>query len=85
MGVSVWLAGIPQLSGFFGVSEKLVCGSQKAPGIYNVTMREVPQRLVSPSEETPLKKKKKKKKKGFQDLGDLDAEGLLALAGRHPQ
>ena len=26
-----------------------------------ITMREVPQRLVSPSEETPLKKKKKKK------------------------
>ena len=26
-------------------------------------MREVPQRLVSPSEETPFKKKKKKKKK----------------------
>ena len=25
-------------------------------------MREVPQRLASPSEETPLKKKKKKKK-----------------------
>ena len=28
-----------------------------------VTMREVPQRLASPSEETPKKKKKKKKKK----------------------
>ena len=27
-----------------------------------VTMREVPQRLASPSEETPIKKKKKKKK-----------------------
>ena len=36
MEVSVWLAGIPQLSGFFGaswkVSEKLVCGLQGAPG-----------------------------------------------------
>ena len=37
MEVSVWLAGIPQLSGFFGaswkVSEKLVGGLQEAPGI----------------------------------------------------
>ena len=37
MEVSVWLAGIPQLSDFFDaswkVSEKLVCGLQKAPGI----------------------------------------------------
>ena len=36
MEVSVWLAGIPQLSGFFGaswkVSEKLVCGLQEASG-----------------------------------------------------
>ena len=37
MEVSVWLAGIPQLSDFFvvswKVSEKLVCGLQKAPRI----------------------------------------------------
>ena len=36
MEVSVWLAGIAQLSGFFGaswkISEKLVCGLQEAPG-----------------------------------------------------
>ena len=36
MEVSVWLAGITQLSGFFGaswkVSEKLVCGLQEASG-----------------------------------------------------
>ena len=31
-----------------------------------VTMREVPQRLASPSEETPKKKKKKEKKKKNQ-------------------
>ena len=61
MEVSVWLAGIPPLSGFFGASwkasKKLVCGLQEAPGTGQ----------------------------GFQDLEDLDAEGLLALAGRHPQ
>ena len=32
-------------------------------GGIQVTMREVPQRLASPSEETPKKKEKKKKKK----------------------
>ena len=36
MEVSVWLAGIPQLSGFFGASwkasGKLVCGLQEASG-----------------------------------------------------
>ena len=30
--------------------------------VRGVTMREVPQRLASPSEETPKKKKKKKKR-----------------------